>query len=113
MTQREFLNAIVAMGENVSDEIREYAEAGIAKLDGRNSARKGKPSKTALANAPIKKAIHAYIAEHADVTAGDIAKALELSTQKVSALCVQLRGEGKITATDYKSKPKTYNVVEE
>ena len=112
MTQREFYNAIVAMGENVSDEIREYAAGAIEKLDTRNSARKAKPSKAAVENAPIKAAIYDYLNEHADATAGDIGKALEISTQKASALCVQLREEGKIVATDHKNKPKTYAVAD-
>ena len=51
MTNREMLTAIVN-GE-VTEEVVAKATEEIAKLDARNAARKDKPSKKALENAPI------------------------------------------------------------
>ena len=81
MTNREFFNAIVSA--NVSDELTAFAQEAIAKLDKRNEARSSKPSKVALANAPVKEAIVAFLAEHANAVASDIATGCEITTQNI------------------------------
>ena len=58
MTNREFLT-VVANAE-VSAEVKEFALESLAKMDARNAKRSSKPSKTALANAPLKEAILAF-----------------------------------------------------
>ena len=113
MTNREFFTAIVSA--NVSDELTAFAQEAIAKLDKRNEARSSKPSKVALANAPIKEAILAFVAENEDAIASAIATGCEVSVQKASALCRQLVEEGKLTSQEVKvpkrGKVKAYRLA--
>ena len=104
MTNREFYEA-VAKAE-ISEELTNFALAGIEKLDKRNEKRSSKPSKTALANEPIKNAIVDEVLTNNPMTAADIGLALEISTQKASALCKQLVTEEKVSVTDIKVKGK-------
>lgn len=113
MTKREFLNAVIEA--NVNEELSAFAVAEIEKLDKRNQAKTSKPSKTALANEPIKEAIVATLTEKGGLTASEIGVALEITTQKASALCRQLVENGKLTATEVKvpkkGKVKAYAIA--
>ena len=104
MTTREFLNAIVSA--NLSDEMTDKAKALIASLDKRNSARKAKPSKTAVANEPIKKAIVDYLTNNGKKVASEIGEGLSITTQKASALCRQLVAEGRVVVEEVKVPKK-------
>lgn len=105
MTNREFLNAVIAL--STSEEITEHAKAMIASIDKRNSARTSKPSKTQLENAPIKEAILGIIAEmNAEVSASELHERLNISVQKASSLCRQLVEEGKLSKGERKEKGK-------
>jgi hypothetical protein len=107
MTIREFMTAVSAM-ENVSAEIKEFAENELIKLDARNAKRAEKPSKTAIANEPIKAEILRVIGESEEpMTASKIAEVMvEYKVQKISALCTQLLKEEKLVVTDVKVKGK-------
>lgn len=113
MTNREFFEAIVSA--NVSDELTVFAQEAIAKLDKRNASRSSKPSKTALANVPVKEAIVAFLQENGEAIASDIATACEISTQKASSLCRQLVEEGQLTSQEVKvpkrGKVKAYRLA--
>lgn len=105
MTNREFLNAVIAL--SASEEITEHAKAMIASLDKRNAARTSKPSKTQLENAPIKEAILGVIAEmNAEVSASELHERLNISVQKASSLSRQLVEEGKLSKGERKEKGK-------
>ena len=105
MTNREFLNAVIAL--SASEEITEHAKAMIASLDKRNASRTSKPSKTQLENAPIKEAILGVIAEmNAEVSASELHERLNISVQKASSLCRQLVEEGKLSKGERKEKGK-------
>lgn len=105
MTNREFLNAVIAL--SASEEITEHAKAMIASLDKKNAARTSKPSKTQLENAPIKEAILGVIAEmNAEVSASELHERLNISVQKASSLCRQLVEEGKLSKGERKEKGK-------
>lgn len=105
MTNREFLNAVIAL--SASEEITEHAKAMIASLDKRNAARTSKPSKTQLENAPIKEAILGVIVEmNAEVSASELHERLNISVQKASSLCRQLVEEGKLSKGERKEKGK-------
>lgn len=105
MTNREFLNAVIAL--SASEEITEHAKAMIASLDKRNAARTSKPSKTQLENAPIKEAILGVIAEmNAEISASELHERLNISVQKASSLCRQLVEEGKLSKGERKEKGK-------
>lgn len=116
MTNREFLNAVIAL--SASEEITEHAKAMIASIDKRNSARTSKPSKTQLENAPIKEAILGVIAEmNAEVSASELHERLNISVQKASSLCRQLVEEGKLSKGERKEKGKglvkVYSIAED
>lgn len=97
MTNREFFTAI-ASNSALPAELVEFAEGAIVKLDKRNASRSSKPSKTAIANEPIKASIAEYVTAHANAIASDIAEACEISTQKASALCGQMVRDNILTA---------------
>ena len=104
MTNREFLTAVSTL-ENVSAEIIEYATAALAKMDAANEARKNKPSKTAIENAPILEAITGILTAEPAI-ASDIAAAVGISTQKASALLRQLVASGIAVQGETKSPKK-------
>lgn len=103
MTTREFLNSII--NAEISDEITAQAQDMLTKLDARNAKRASTPSKTAVANEPIKASIVAILGNEPK-TAAEIGAALELTTQKASALLRQLAEDGKVTVTEVKVKGK-------
>lgn len=113
MTNREFYTAI-AQG-TMNDELVAFAQETIAKMDERNAKRSSKPSKTSIENAPIKESIMEFISNRNEFCiAGAIAEALEISTQKASALCRQLVADGKLVEKDVKipkqGKRKAYGI---
>ena len=106
MTQREFFVGIVE-GATITAEQATFATEAIAKLDKRNEKRAATPSKTAIANEPIKAKIAEFLKEKkAYLPAAIIAQAVEITTQKASALCRQLVEEGILTVADAKIKGK-------
>ena len=114
MTNREFFTAI-ASNATLSAELVKFAKEAINKLDKRNASRSSKPSKTAIANEPIKASIVEYITAHANALASDIAEACEISTQKASALCVQMVKDNVLTVCEVKipkkGKVKAYSLA--
>ena len=104
MTQREFFTAVTE--SDVAQELKDYATAQKEKLDKRNASRSSKPSKTAIANEPIKASIAEYVTAHANAIASDIAEACVISTQKASALCGQMVRDNILTACMIKSPKK-------
>lgn len=114
MTNRDFYTAI-AQG-TMNDELTAFAQETIVKMDERNAKRKSKPSKTTVKNEPIKAQIMEFITKRNEFCiAGAIAEALELSTQKVSALCRQLVEAGKLSEKEVKvpkqGKRKAYGIA--
>lgn len=114
MTNRELYTAIV--NANLSDEITEKAQSLLAQLDARNEKRASTPSKTALANEPIKAAIIGlYTEEVKTLTASEVGTHLEISTQKASALLRQMVESGMLTVEEVKvpkkGKVKAYSLV--
>lgn len=104
MTQREFLTEI-ASNETLNAELVEFAKAMLVKADEKNAKRRETPNKTQLANEPIKAQILELVADKSMV-ASDIAKELEITTQKASALARQLVECGQLSVTDMKVKGK-------
>jgi predicted Rossmann fold nucleotide-binding protein DprA/Smf involved in DNA uptake len=104
MTNREFLIAITTA--DVADELKAYAEERLAKMDATNEARKNKPSKKAVENAPIMEQIYNEILGDEAMPASAVAEAAGISPQKASALLRALVAEGKATAADAKLTKK-------
>lgn len=108
MTKREFLNTI-STAENLSAELTEFAAAELAKMDAANNRRSSKPSKTQIANEPIKADILAYLSEKPDgATAAVIAEDVEsvTSTQKATGICRGLVQAGVLDVEDVKVPKK-------
>lgn len=93
MTKREFLEMVIE--GKVTDEMKDFAHSEITKMNDRNAKRKASPSKTAIANEPIKAKIVEYLGrtdEHDFATASEIASEIGISVQKCSALLRQIDG---------------------
>ena len=103
MTNREFYNAI--LNADVAQDIKDFAQGEIAKLDARNDKRKNTQTKAQKENEGIMTSILDHLTKGADVASG-IAVALGISTQKASALCKLLVNEGKVAVADVKVKNK-------
>ena len=120
MTKREFLNEVIAVIDGTSEvnvlELKEFAKAEIVKLDERNANRSSKPTKTQIENEPIKEKILEVLSTGERMVASAIAERLEISTQKVSALCRQLVESKKLKVEDVKipkkGKQKAYSILE-
>lgn len=120
MTKREFLNEVIAVIDGTSEmdtlELKEFAKAEIVKLDKRNASRSSKPTKTQIENEPIKEKILEVLSTGERMVASAIAERLEISTQKVSALCRQLVESKKLKVEEVKipkkGKQKAYSILE-
>ena len=124
MTKREFLNEVIAAG--ISEVITEFAQKEIAALDARNAKRAATPSKTQLANEPLKAEILAKLKEINDFrTAGEVSSWFGLndegkpkvSVQKASSLLRQLVAGNALEQTEVKvpkkGKQKAYKAISE
>ena len=110
MTNREFYTAIV--NGTINDEVIAHASNAIAKLDERNAKRASKPSKTSLANEPIKAKI-LEVLTHEPKVASEVAELVGISTQKASALLRQIEGlEVSEVKVPKKGKMKGYALAE-
>lgn len=89
MTNREFYNAVITA--NINKDMTDFAKESLKKLDERNAKRASKPSKTAVANEPIKKLIIEKLTT-TPKTASLIATEVGITTQKASALLRQIEG---------------------
>lgn len=105
MTNREFFNAVINT-ENVAEDVKAYAEAAIAKMDATNEARKNKPSKAAIENAPLLEQIYNEVLTGEAQIASAVAEAIGVSVQKANSLLRTLVAEGKAEATDVKVPKK-------
>lgn len=113
-TNRERYEAISA--GIINDELMTWAKAEIEKLDARNAKRAEKPSKTAIANAPLKEAIYNYLVENdGKFTEAELGAVIETSHNKAGSLVRQLAAEGKVSVEEVKipkiGKRKAYFVT--
>ena len=103
MTKREFLTKIAAI-EDV--ELAEFAQNELAKMDEANAKRKEKTSKKAEENQPLIDRIANEILGTEPMTATDVATVMELSVQKVSALCRAAVAQGLAVQSEVKVPKK-------
>lgn len=103
MTNREFYTAIA--NGSINDEVIAHATASLEKMDAANEARKNKPSKTAIENAPVIAALTNALTSDPQ-TAADLAATVGISTQKASSLLRQIVANGAATVTDIKVPKK-------
>lgn len=104
MTQREFLNKVIAT-PNIAEDVKTEAESLIAKLDAKNGQRKGKPTKTQKENEPIAQAIVAALA-NGSMLAVDIAAAIGQTVNKVNGIALTLVNSGVLVKSKTKVKGK-------
>lgn len=106
MTNREFLKAISAT-ESLTAEMREHADKMLAQMDSALAKRKEKPSKTAVANEPIKASILEWLGKQSEpVTASVVGEAMEISVQKASSLLRSLCEDNKAVQSEVKVPKK-------
>lgn len=105
MTEREFLTKVIAI-EGIADELKTYAEEGIAKLDAKNDKRRNTQTKAQKENEVLMAEIVDTIIANGKMVASEIAGAMGISTQKASALCKLLVDGGKLSVADVKIKNK-------
>ena len=107
MTSREFFTAVIE--GKITDEIKEFAQLEIEKLDIKNAKRKSTESKTQKENKAISETILATMEKDKVYTASEVA-GMEIdgitSTQKASALLRQLVETGILTSEEVKIKGK-------
>lgn len=108
MTNREFLTAI-ANSTSLSSDLTKFATEQIAKMDARNKVRKAssKPSKTAIANEPIKASIMEFLSKQSEpVIACVIGEGVGITTAKASSLLRQLVESGAVVKSEVKIPKK-------
>ena len=104
MTQREFLNKVIAT-PNIAEDIKTEAENLIAKLDAKNEQRKGKQTKTQKDNEPIANAIIEALTNGAMLST-ELAVAIGQTVPKTNGVAGVLVNEGKLTKAKVKVKGK-------
>ena len=100
MTEREFLNAVIA--ETEKNEVAEFAVAKLQKMDARNAKRAEKPSKAQIENEPLIKAIAEILTDEPKL-ASEIAAEFKISTSKATACVKKVDG---VKVVDVKVKGK-------
>ena len=102
MTKITYIDALnAALTCDLSDEIKEKLTALKEQLTKRNTAKSGKPTKTQRENVEVKERIREYLTHTLQgLRAGEIAKELDLSCQKVSALLKQMKDEGVVVTRE-------------
>lgn len=108
MTNREFLTAI-ASNASLDSALTDFATEQIAKMDARNEARKAssKPSKTAIANEPIKASIMEFLSKQSEpVIACAIGEGVGITTAKAGSLLRQLVESGAVVKSEVKIPKK-------
>ena len=107
MTLREFYEAIIAK-EGITDEMVAIAVKKLEQMDRKNeyarNHKKSGNSKKAKENAEVKAKIAELMADGQERKAKEIAEALDLSQQKVSALARQMVEDGMLTSKEEKVK---------
>ena len=107
MTLREFYEAVIAK-EEITDEMVAIAVKKLEQMDRKNeyarNHKKSGNSKKAKENAEVKAKIAELMADGQERKAKDIAEALDLSQQKVSALARQMVEDGVLVAKEERVK---------
>lgn len=102
MTKVEFLNAVVKA--NINADVTAYAKDALKKNSDRNDKRRTTMTTKQKANASLLDTIASKMGETTVVTASEIAKTYEISTQRASAILQSGVKTGVFTVADVKSK---------
>lgn len=104
MTKRDFYTAVISA--EISDELTEFAQNELGKLDAANAKRREAIAKKTEENAPLLNSIYEMLAADEPATATDIGGAMEISVQKASSMLKKLVEAGRANVTDVKIKGK-------
>ena len=111
MTNRDFYNAVANL-DNAPEDIKSYAENAIKALNDKNSARNAKvKEKKSAENAPYIDGILNILADGNPHTCGEIAKALDTNTSKISYLVGKMDNVTKSTVKVDKKKAVAYTLA--
>lgn len=116
VTKRQVLEAMAERADIMEVEMfKNYIEHEIELLNNKKTSRK--PSKTQVANIPIKEEIVRVLSENPDgltvteiVKAGNYGEGVEVSTQKITSLAGALIKEGKIV-NEREGKKSLYKIA--
>ena len=97
MTKREFFTA-VKENETLTEEIRNYAEAEISKLDAANESRRNARAEKAEENSKLAQKIYDEVLTEEPVTATQLGETLGMSYQKVATLLRKFVEDGTVKA---------------
>jgi len=103
MTNRQALTLVV--NGNLTDEVKAWAEAEIAKLDKKNAKRRTAEGEIKTDNKPIADAILVALANGAMLSA-ELAKTIGQSTQKTNGVAGEMAKLGLVVKTKVKVKGK-------
>jgi Predicted transcriptional regulator len=109
MTTRAFLEGLAKYNLQGDDEAKRVAL--IKGLDAKNEKRKNTPNKKQKENEPVKAEILAFLEDKGAVLGTEIAKALGLTTQKVTGVARLLVNEGALVTEKVKVKGKGEQVA--
>lgn len=104
MTARNFYT-LVSNG-TVNEEIKAYAAEAIRKMDEANEKKKGTMTPSQKENLVFKQRILDVLKGKDYTIAATIAKLVEISPNKASALCRQLVADGALVASEVKNEKK-------
>lgn len=111
-TSRNFYGDVI--NGNITDETIAYAKSALEKMDERNKKRASSQTASQKANEELKDRILDYMvgSDQNIFTAKEIAKALDLtSTQRATALLMQLVASEAISVEDYSPTDKKKDLV--
>ena len=103
MTNREGYTAV--MNGNITEEVKQWAEGEIAKLNKKNEKRKSAQGEIKEENKPVADAILVALA-NGQMLSVDLAKAVGVSTSKVNGVAGEMCKIGTLTKTKVKVKGK-------
>lgn len=103
MTNRQALTKVI--GGEITDEVKAWAEAEIAKLDKKNAKRKATEGEIKEENKPIAEAILKAL-EGGAMLSADLAKAIGQTTQKTNGVAGEMVKLKTLTKTKVKVKGK-------
>lgn len=107
MTRKEFFNAVIEA--NLSEEMTNFAMASLEKLEKEAEHRRNTPTKAQRENESIKETILAHFTSGVAMSSAEVAKEVNITPQKASALLRQLAEDGKITVSEVKNGKRLVN----
>lgn len=103
MTMKAFLTAVLAT-EGITAEVADFAKAEITKIEDKNAKRRNTPTKAQKDNGALLDYVIACMTPDSVVTASEVAKMIDESTQKASAILQMGVKSGALTSTEVKGK---------